>query len=348
MQIQRSFLLLARTFIAAALLGGIFAAPSLLAAQQPYHVIDRWKIGGEGGWDYMTTDPGAHRLYLAHGPRVDVVDTTTGKLLGSITGLYGTHGIALDTAGKFGYISDGGGNAVIVFDRATLTTVASIGAGTNPDGIVFEPATQTVWAFNGRSHDVTVIDAATRKVAATIPLPGKPEFPAVDGEGTVFDNIEDKSEIVRLDARTKTITATWPAGCDSPSGLAFDVAGHRLFPVCDGNKMAVIDSRDGKLLGNPAVGDRPDAARWSDKYKLAFASSGDGILSVVDAGAPGYPTIESLPTQRGARTMTYDAATDRAYVVTAEFGPRPVATAENPRPRPAVVPGSFTVIVIGR
>jgi DNA-binding beta-propeller fold protein YncE len=195
---------------------------------------------------------------------------------------------------------------------------------------------------------VTVIDAATRKVAATIPLPGKPEFPAVDGEGTVFDNIEDKSEIVRLDARTKTITATWPAGCDSPSGLAFDVAGHRLFPVCDGNKMAVIDSRDGKLLGNPAVGDGPDAARWSDKYKLAFASSGDGILSVVDAGAPGYPTIESLPTQRGARTMTYDAATDRAYVVTAEFGPRPVATAENPRPRPAVVPGSFTVIVIGR
>ncbi|MGB6742066.1 MAG: YncE family protein [Terracidiphilus sp.] len=342
MQIRSSLHIAARTVAAFTLLS------AALAAQQPYHIIDHWKIGGEGGWDYMTCDGPAHRLYLAHGPRVDVVDTTSGKLIGSITGLYGTHGVALDTAGRFGYISDGGGNAVIVFDRATLATVASIPAGTNPDGIVFEPATQTVWAFNGRSHDVTVIDAATRKVAATIPLPGKPEFPAVDGHGTVFDNIEDKSEIVRFDARAKTLTATWPAGCDSPSGLAFDAPGHRLFPVCDGNKMSVIDSETGKLLANPSIGDGPDAARWSATQRLVFASSGDGILSVVDAGAPSYPTIESLPTQRGARTMAYDPTTDRAYLVTAEFGPRPAPTEQNPRPRPAIVPGTYTVIVIGR
>jgi YVTN family beta-propeller protein len=334
--------------IVPALLLGLLAAPALLAAQKPYHILNRWQIGGEGGWDYMTADASAHRLYLAHGPRVDVVDTMTGKLIGSITGLYGTHGVALDNKGRFGYISDGGGNAVIVFDRSTLATVASIPAGTNPDGIVFEPATQTVWAFNGRSHDVTVIDAAKRTVAATIPLPGKPEFPVADGQGTVFDNIEDKSEIVRFDARTKTITATWPAGCDSPSGLAIDVPGHRLYPVCDGNKMSVIDARDGKLLANPSIGNGPDAARWSARFHLAFASSGDGILSVVDAGASGYPTIESLPTQRGARTMAYDPVTDRAYVATAEFGPRPEPTPQNPRPRPAVVPGSYTVIVIGR
>ncbi|MGA7340014.1 MAG: YncE family protein [Terracidiphilus sp.] len=348
MKIPRCIRLSVRTSIAAVPLAALALAAAALAAQQPYHIVDRWKIGGEGGWDYMTADGPAHRLYLAHGPRVDVVDTTSGKLIGSITGLYGTHGIALDSAGKFGYISDGGGNAVIVFDRATLATVASIPAGTNPDGIVFEPATQTVWAFNGRSHNVTVIDAGTRQVAATIALPGKPEFPAVDGQGAVFDNIEDKSEMVRFDARSKTITATWPAGCDSPSGLAFDVAGHRLFPVCDGNKMSVIDSLDGKLLANPSIGEGPDAARWSAKYQLTFASSGDGILSVVDAGAPGYPTIESLPTQRGARTMAYDPVTDRVYVVTAEFGPRPEATPQNPRPRPATVPGSYTVIVIGR
>ncbi len=355
-----------RGWITVILFSSLFAAPSILAAQQPnqisYRVIDRWKIGGEGGWDYLIADSAAHRLYLAHGPRVDVVDTTTGKLIGSITGLYGTHGIALDNAGKFGYISDGAGNAVIVFDRATLATVATIPAGTNPDGIVFEPATQTVWAFNGRSRNVTVIDTATRKagapgdgssslgwkVAATIDLPGKPEFPAVDGQGTVYDNIEDKSEIVRFDARSKAITATWPAGCDSPSGLAFDVAGHRLFPVCDGKKMSVIDARDGKLLANPAIGDGPDAAGWSSKFHFAFASSSDGILSVIDASAPDYPTIESLPTQRGARTMAYDPATDRVYVVTAEFGPRPDPTPQNPRPRPAVIPGSFTIIVIGR
>jgi YVTN family beta-propeller protein len=346
---QRSSRLFARPGIVAALLCGLLAAPVLLAGQQPYKVIDRWKIGGEGGWDYLLADPSAHRLYLTHGSRVDVVDTQTGKLAGAITGLHGTHGVALDTAGKFGFISDGGGNAVVVFDRATLATVATIPAGTNPDGIVFEPATQTVWAFNGRSRNVTVIDAATRKVVATIPLPGKPEFPAADGKGTVFDNIEDKNEIVRLDAHANKLTAEWPvAGCDSPSGLAFDVPGARLFPVCDGKKMAVVDSNTGKVLANPAIGNGPDAAGWDAAQKLAFASSGDGILSVVDAGVPGYPTIQSLTTQRGARTMAYDSAADRVYLVAAESGPAPAPTADNPRPRPTTIPGSFTVIVVGR
>jgi YVTN family beta-propeller protein len=348
MQIRRSLSLLSRSFVAAVLLFGFIAVTRPITAQQPYHIIDHWKLGGEGGWDYLLADPSAHRLYVTHGPRVEVLDTTTGKPVGAITGLHGTHGIALDTDGKLGYISDGGGNAVVVFDRATLATVATIPAGTNPDGIVFEPATRTVWAFNGRSKDVTVIDAASRKVVATIPLPGKPEFPAVDGKGTVYDNIEDKNEIVRLDAHTNKLTAEWPSGCDSPSGLAFDVPGARLFPVCDGKKMAVVDSNTGKLLASPAIGDGPDAAGWNAKAKLAFASSGDGILSVVDAKAPGYPTIQSLQTQRGARTMAYDSAADRVYLVSAEFGPRPPVTPENPRPHPAIVPGSFSIIVVGR
>ena len=341
------FLVSQATFAAATLVL-LGASPALLRAQQPYHILDHWKLGGEGGWDYLLADSSAHRLYITHGPRVEVLDSQTGKPIGAITGLHGTHGVALDSAGKFGYISDGGGNAVVVFDRASLATVATIPAGTNPDGIVFEPATQTVWAFNGRSKDVTVIDAATRKAVATIPLPGKPEFAAVDGNGTVFNNIEDKSEIVRLDAHARKMTAEWPAGCDSPSGLAFDVAGHRLFPVCDGKKMAVVDSNSGKVLATPAIGDGPDAANYSPSKKLAFASCGEGVLSVVDVSNASYPTVESLPTQRGARTMTYDPSTDRLYVVTAEFGPRPAPTTENPRPRPAIVPGSFTVIVIGR
>ncbi len=346
MRIHCSKRLLASAVLAAALQGGLLAAPA--AAQQPYKILDHWKLGGEGGWDYLLSDPPAHRLYVTHGPRVEVLDTRTGNPVGAITGLHGTHGVALDTAGKFGYISDGGGNAVVVFDRASLATLATIPAGTNPDGIVFEPVTKTVWAFNGRSHNVTVIDTATRKAVATIDLPGKPEFPAVDGKGIVFDNIEDKSEIVRLDAHTLKLTATWPSGCESPSGLALDVPGHRLFPVCDGNKMSVIDSNSGKLLASPAIGDGPDAAGWDAKAKLAFASSGDGVLSVVNAAAPGYPTVQSLSTQRGARTMAYDAASDRIYLTTAEFGPRPAPTPENPRPRPAIVPGSFTILVVGR
>jgi YVTN family beta-propeller protein len=343
--------LLALSVAATALLvaSGTTVAQQPAAATGPYHVVDHWKIGGDGGWDYLLADSSAHRLYLTRGARVDVVDTQTGKLVGSIGGLHGTHGVALDDAGKLGYISDGGGNAVVVFDRATLATLATIPVGTNPDAIVFEPATQTVWAYNGRSKDATVIDAATRKVVATIALPGKPEFSVVDGKGTLFVNIEDKNEIDRLDAKTKKVTASWPlTNCESPSGLAYDVAGDRLFPVCDGKKMGVIDVKTGKTLATGAIGDGPDAAGWDAKHKLAFASCGEGVLSVIDAGATGYPTIQTLPTQRGARTMAYDAGADRVYLVTAEFGPRPEPTPENPRPRPGVLPGSFVVIVVGR
>jgi len=345
---SRTIHLLALSSLAATVLCGLFAIPAQLSAQ-PYKVLDKWKIGGDGGWDYLLADPPAHRLYITRGPQVLVLDTATGKQVGAITGLHGTHGIALDTAGKFGYISDGGGNAVVVFDRATLSTVATIPTGgQNPDGIVFEPATQTVWAFDGRSKDAAVIDTATRKVLANIPLPGKPEFPAVDGKGLVFDNIEDKSEIVRLDAHTKAITATWPlTNCEGPSGLAFDVPGSRLFSVCD-KHMAIIDSNSGKSLGNAPIGDGPDADGWDAAHKLAFASCGEGVFSVIDASKPNYPAIETLPTQRGARTMAYDSASDRVYLVTAEFGPRPDPTPDNPRPRPTLVPGSFTVIVLGR
>ena len=318
-------------------------------AQKPYSVLTQWKIGGEGGWDYLTSDPQAHRLYVTHGPRVEVLDSDSGKVVGSITGLKGTHGVALDEAGKYGYVSDGGANVVVVFDRATLATVASIPAGTNPDGIVFEPKTKTVWAFNGRSSNATVIDTADRKVVATIALSGKPEFPVADGSGTVFANIETKNEIVRFDAAAKKITATWPVdNCDSPSGLAIDTAGHRLFAVCDGGKMAVIDTRTGKTLANPAIGEGPDAARYDAKRKLAFSSNGGGTLTVVDASKANYPVVQNLETQRGARTMTLDQSTGRIYLATAVFGDRPAPTAANPHPRPAIVPGSFTILVVGQ
>ena len=340
-----------RRFLATSFAGlALFqTAASAVHAQQPYRVVDQWKIGGTGGWDYLTADPKAHRLYITHGQRVEVLDSTTGKSIGAITGLKGTHGVALDPEGRFGYISDGGANAVVIFDRHTLETVGSIAAGTNPDGIAYEPVTKTVWAFNGRSKNVTVIDTASRSVVATIALPGKPEFPQADGKGHVFDNIEDMNSIVALDAPSKTLTATWPLNsCDSPSGMAIDVAHHRLFSVCDGGKMAVIDAESGKQLASPSIGNGPDAADYDAKSQFAFSSNGgDGTLSVVDAGH-GFKTIETLPTQKGARTMTYDPQTDRAYVVTAQFGPRPDPTAANPRPRPSIVPDTFTVMVIGR
>ena len=336
-----------RFALCATVLTFAFAVPA--RAQQPYRVLDHWKIGGTGGWDYLVADPGAHRLYLTHGPRVEVIDSREGKIIGAITGLKGTHGVALDPNGRFGYISDGGANAVVIFDRQTLATVATIPAGTNPDGITFEPLTKTIWAFNGRSQNVTVIDVTSRSVVATIGLPGKPEFPQADGKGHVFDNIEDRNLIVELDARTKTLTATLPlSGCDSPSGMALDQEHHRLFSVCDGGKMAVVDTDSVKQIASASIGDGPDAATYDAKGQLAFSSNGgDGTLSVVDV-AHGYKTIQSLPTQKGARTMAYDPETDRAYVVTADFGPRPAPTPQMPRPRPAIVPDTFTLIVIGR
>ena len=325
------------------------AVPSVALAQGSYHLITQWKIGGEGGWDYVAADAGAHRLYVTHGARVEVLDSDSGKVIGAITGLQGTHGVALDAAGKYGYISDGRANAVIVFDRKTLKTVTSIPAGTNPDGIVYEPVTKTVWAFNGRSSNATVIDAKTQKVVATVSLPGKPEFPVADGKGNVYDNIESKNEIVRFDAAAQKITAEWPlAGCDSPSGLAIDRASRHLFAVCDGKKMAVVDADSGKVLATPEIGEGPDAAGFDAKDKLAFSSNGEGTLTVVDASKPGFPVVQSVTTQRGARTMAFDSANGRIYLPTAQFGIRPAATAENPHPRPVIVPDSFTVLVVGR
>jgi YVTN family beta-propeller protein len=335
-----SFLL--RSLAAAATLSLVTCA----SAQQPYRVVDHWKVGGNGGWDYLLADPSAHLLYITHGPLVEVIDTQTGKAVAAITGLKGTHGVALDPDGKFGYISDGGANAVIVFDRKTFATVASIPAGTNPDGIAYEPLTKTVWAFNGRSKNATVIDTATRTVVATIALPGKPEFPQADGKGHIFDNIEDKNSIVRLDAVNKTLTDTWPvAGCDSPSGLAMDREHSRLFTVCDGKKMGVLDAKTGKELALTEIGDGPDAAGYDSKDQLAFSSNGDGTLTVVDT-KDDYKAVQTLATQKGARTMAYDSVDDRIYLVTAEYGASPEATSANPRPRPMVIPDTFTVLVV--
>ncbi len=318
------------------------------AAQQPYRVTEHWKIGGTGGWDYLLADAPAHLLYVTHGPRVEVIDLRTGTAVAALTGMLGTHGIALDDLGKFAYISDGASNAVRVFDRHTFETVSTIPAGSNPDGIVFDPSTKTVWAFNGRSHNVTVIDTAKNQAVATLELPGKPEFPVADGQGSIYDNIESTNQIVRFDARARRITATWNlTHCDSPSGLAMDRTHRRLFAVCDGNKMAVLNADTGEQLASPDIGGGPDAAVFSARYQLAFSSNGQGTLTVIDA-AHGYAPLETLATRRGARTMAYDEATDRLFLVTAQFGPPREPTPQLPHPRPPALPDTFEVLVVAR
>jgi YVTN family beta-propeller protein len=319
-----------------------------VCAAQNYHIAEHWKVGGQGGWDYLLSDDAAHRLYITHNSRVEVVDTATGKPVGAITGLKSTHGVALNTDGKTGYISDGAGNAIVVFNRADLSVQATVPAGTNPDGIAFEPSTKTVWAFNGRSNNISILDTASNTIVATVPLPGKPEFPQADGQGSVFVNIEDKNEIMKLDAAGRKAVATWPlTGCESPSGMAIDRAKHRLFSVCDGGKMAVVDYDSGKVLGLAAIGDSPDAAGFDPKHGLAFSSNGgDGTLTVVNSEKPGFPVLQTVTTEKGARTMAFDVSTGRVYLVTAQFGPPLPPTDANPHSRRSVVPDSFEIIVV--
>jgi YVTN family beta-propeller protein len=331
-------------------LGVLLALTSSISlwAQGSYQVQDKWKVGGEGGWDYLAIDPQSELLYITRGNHVMVVNPASGKVVGDITGLHGTHGVAFDSNGKDGYISDGAGNAVAVFDRATNKITQTIPAGTNPDGILFEPFTHTVWAFNGRSKNATVIDTKTKQVVATVPLPGKPEFPVADGKGSVFVNIEDKNEIAHINAKTRAVLAEWPI-CESPSGQAIDIAHNRLFSVCDGKKMAVVDASSGKVVATPEIGDGPDAAAFDPITGNAFSSNGEGTLTVIHQESPdSYSVLQNVSTQRSARTMALDSKTGKIYLVAAEFGPRPAATPENPRPRPPIVPDSFTILVVSR
>lgn len=322
------------------------------AAAPNFEVLQHWKLGGAGGWDYLTADPAKKRLFLSRSTHVDVVSLESGKLLGSIPNTEGVHGIALAPALNRGFTSNGRANTVTAFDLDTLKVIQEAKvSGRNPDAILYEPSGKHVFTFNGASKDVTVLDASSLAVVATIPVPDKPEFAAQDGRGQIFVNIEsDPGQMVVIDTQKLTVKSTWPLpGCNSPSGLAIDSAHRRLFSVCDGKVMAVTNAVSGKQAALVPIGEHPDAAAYDKKRGLAFSSNGEGTLSVVHQdSADRYTVVQTLPTQRGARTMALDEATGRVYLVTADFGPAPPATAEQPHPRPALIPDSFVVLVVGK
>jgi YVTN family beta-propeller protein len=304
---------------------------------------------GDGGWDYLAADSDAHRLYIARATRVMVVDLDSGKLITEITDTPGVHGIAIDRAGGKGYISCGGDNTVSVFDLTSLKTITKIKVGQRPDAILFDPATNHVFTFNAGSQDSTVIDVTKGAVVGTIPLGGKPEFAATDLKGTVFVNMEDKNALYAIDANKLTVKSKWPLpGCEEPSGLAIDRKNRRLFSGCE-KIMAITNADSGEQVANAPVGEGVDAAAYDDETGLAFASAGEGKLTVVESkGGDHYAVVETPATQKGARTMALDPKTHNIYLVTADFGPRPAATAENQHPRPPVLPGSFVVLVMSK
>jgi DNA-binding beta-propeller fold protein YncE len=328
----------------------LILAFSALAFAHEYKVTGSLPIGGSGGWDYLFADSENHRLYVSHAGEVEVIDLTNDKPVGKVSGMSRIHGIAIANEFNKGFISDGGSNQVVVFELKTLAVKERIKAGANPDAIVYDPASKRIFAFNGRSQNATAINVETDNVEGTIPLDGKPEFAVSDGTGNVYDNLEDKNEIVEIDSKELKIKAHWPiAPCKSPSGLAIDTENRRLFAVCDDRKMAVVDADSGKVVATPEIGEGPDAAAYDPGTKLAFSSNGEGTLTVIQQKDKNtYEVIQNVKTARGARTMTLDTSTHKIYLSTAEFQPAPAATAQNPHPRPSVVPGSFKVIVVSR
>jgi DNA-binding beta-propeller fold protein YncE len=323
----------------------------LMAGPSGYHITKTVKLGGEGGWDYLTVDSKGRRVYISRGTHVMVVDADNGEVVGDIPNTNGVHGIAIASEFDRGFTSNGRDGTITIFDLKTLKAVGTANAGKNPDAIIYDPASKRVFAFNGTSKDATAVDAKTGTVAGTIPLDGKPEFAVADEKGHVFVNIEDKSEIIQFDANKLTVENHWSIAPGSEaSGLAMDRKHRLLFAVCSNKLMVVVNADTGKVLASLPIGAGTDAAAFDPETGYAFSSNGgDGTLTVVhEDAADKFTVVENVTTLRRARTMTLDPKTHQVYTVTAEFGAAPAPTTEQPRPRAAMVPGSFTLLILNR
>jgi DNA-binding beta-propeller fold protein YncE len=321
-----------------------------VAADSGYHVVKTYTLGGEGGWDYLTLDSASRRLYISRATHVVVIDADSGKPVGDIPDTPGVHGIALAPEFGRGFISNGREGTVSIFDMNGLKTLNKMKVGENPDAILYDPASKRVFAFNGRSHDASVIDAEKGALISTIKLDGKPEFAVTDEKGEVFVNIEDKSELTAINSRSLQVTSRWPlTPCEEPTGLAIDRKNRRLFSGCSDKLMAVVNSDTGQLITVLPIGDGVDGTAFDPDTGYAFASCGEGLLTVVHEDSAGkFNVVDNIPTQRGARTLTLDPKTHQIFLVTAKFGPPPATTASQPRPRPAILPDSFVMLVVGR
>jgi DNA-binding beta-propeller fold protein YncE len=315
-----------------------------------YHLLKKFVLAGEGRWDYITCDSDAHRLYISRSSHVMVVDSDSGAIIGDLPNTLGVHGVALAPEFGKGFTSNGRDASVTVFDLKTLKTVGQVKVGQNPDAILYDEPSKRIFTFNGTSRDVTAVDAKTGAVAGTLALGGRPESGVADGHGKIFVNIEDRGQVIEFDSRKLVINATWPlAPGEEPTGIAMDREHRRLFVGCANKLLAVMNADNGKLVTTLPIGAGVDATAFDSETQLAFSSNGEGTLTVVHEDAPDkFSVVENVTTQRGARTMALDQKTHKVFLITAGFGPPPPPTAEQPRPRPTVVPGTFTVLVFGR
>ena len=330
---------------AAAITGYVTHAASPAPGPSGYHVLKTIPVPGDTGWDYVAVDSDARRVYISRGTHVVVMDADNFSVVGDIADTQGVHGIAIASELGRGFTSNGRANTATIFDLKTLKTIAAVPTGKNPDAIVYDSVTKRVFTLNGASGDTTAINAADGSVAGSLALGGKPEFAVADGRGTIFVNIEDKSELVQFDAKTLKELNRWPLKpCEGPSGLAMDRQNRRLFAGCDAKVMAVVDGDSGKVVATPMIGDGVDANAFDPAAQLAFASNGEGTLTVVhEDSADKYTVVENVPTKKSARTMGLDLTTHNIFLPAAEFE----APAAGER-RGKMKPGSFVILVVGK
>jgi len=335
----------------ALLLGILVAAGIARTAPQAsgpsgYHLVSTVKLGGTGGWDYLTIDPATHRLFISRSTHFIVVDLAQGKVVGEIPETQGAHGVALSSEFNRGYTTNGRTANSTIFDMTTLKVLGDVSTDKDTDGVIYDPFSKRVFTFNGDANTATAIDAKSGKVAGSVPLGGGPEFGASDGKGHIFVNLEDKSSLVRFDATTLKLENTWPlAPCESPSGLAIDAQHEILIVGCHNKLMAFVDGNSGKVIGTVPIGQGVDANRFDPATGYAFASCGDGTITIAHEDSPAkFSLVETIQTKRGARTMELDPSNHHLYTVTADFGPAPAPTKDNPRPRPAILPDTFVLL----
>jgi YVTN family beta-propeller protein len=316
------------------------------AGTASYRVADKFAVGGDGKWDYPSVDSAAQRLYLSRATHVVIIDTQTGHVAGDIADTPGVHGIALAPALGRGYISMGKADQVKIFDLKTLAVIGTVQTGSKPDAIVYEPTTKQVFVFNGHSSNTTVIDAVSNTVAAAIALQGAPEAARADGAGKVFVNLEDKNELVSLDAQGRKVAGRWPlSGCEGPTGLALDSVHRRSFSACANKKMSILDVDTGRSIATLPIGAGVDGAEFDADSGNAFSANGDGTLTVVHEADPEHFTVaQTLTTARGARTIALDTSRHRLYLPTARF--EETASVPADEPKGSIVPGSFFVLVV--
>jgi YVTN family beta-propeller protein len=327
---------------------GLICATAL--CNEAYHFVKEIPIGGEGGWDILTIDSNAQRLYLSHATKVVVVDLSKNAVVGEIADTPGVHGFLAVPEVQRGFSSNGKENKASVVDLKTLRTISKVDTGESPDALVYESKRGEVYIFNHRGNSVTIIDAKTSNVVATVSLGGGPEFAAIDSAANrVYVNIEDKSEVVAIDTTKHEVVAHWPlAPGEEPSGIAFDAAHHRLFSTCHNKMMTMLDTQSGKVVGTTAIGTGVDGAAFDDATQLVFASCGEGVTNIVKEETPEkLRSVQTLKTERGARTMALDPKTHRIYLPSAQYQPPPSPSPGASPGRPSVVPNTLKLLVYG-